>query len=132
MDRIRIDDGHAARGELSVRPEAARIARGMLEPVGEGVREDVLERAKLLVTEVVANSVVHGDTRDPIRVHVEARPRALRVQVSDTGPAFEPDARRPRERSESGWGLFLVDTLADRWGVRPSDDDVTVWFELDL
>ena len=39
----------------------------------------------------------------------------------------EPGALRA-----SGRGLFLVDTLASRWGVRPSEEGKQVWFELDL
>jgi hypothetical protein len=29
----------------------------------------------------------------------------------------------------SGWGLFLIDQLADRWGV-VHDKGTTVWFEV--
>ena len=39
--------------------------------------------------------------------------------------APSPDPVRP-----SGWGLYLVAELADRWGV-DSDDRTLVWFELD-
>ena len=131
MDRIRVDDGHATQADLAARPEAASVARGLLGPLRTNLQDDVVEVAKLLVTEVVANSVVHSDAMEPIRVSVERCPETLRVQVSDSGPSFEPEVRPPRAGSESGWGLYLVDTLADRWGVR-SEGDVTVWFELDL
>jgi hypothetical protein len=30
----------------------------------------------------------------------------------------------------TGWGLFLVQRLADRWGVRHDGPDKRVWFEL--
>jgi anti-sigma regulatory factor (Ser/Thr protein kinase) len=132
MDQIRVDDGHATDAVLTARPEAARTARSMLEPFNERLHDEVVERAKLLVTEVVANSVTHAETAEPIRVRMEARPETLHVQVSDTGPSFDPEIRLPYTGSETGWGLFLVDALSDRWGVRPSDGDVTVWFELDL
>ena len=39
--------------------------------------------------------------------------------------APSPDPARP-----SGWGLYLVAELADRWGV-DSDERTLVWFELD-
>ncbi len=32
---------------------------------------------------------------------------------------------------ESGWGLYLVRALADRWGIRRGEDTV-VWLEIDL
>ena len=132
MDRILVDNAHATQGELAPRPEAATIARGMLDRVAERLHGEIAERAKLLVTEVVANSVVHGGTREPIRIRMEARAETFSVQVSDAGPAFDPEVHLPDPGSKSGWGLYLVDTLSDRWGVRPSNGDVTVWFELDI
>ncbi|MFL5766931.1 MAG: ATP-binding protein [Actinomycetota bacterium] len=131
MDQIRVDDGRATEADLVARPEAASVARGMFRPLAKRLHHDVVERAKLLVTEVVANSVQHARTNEPIHVSVRALPETLRVRVSDSGPSFEPDVGRPEGGSESGWGLFLIDSLADRWGVH-SEGDVTVWFELDL
>ena len=48
----------------------------------------------------------------------------------DCGSGFQPPERpEPHRDRTGGWGLCLVDQLADRWGVAP--DDVTrVWFEL--
>jgi len=131
MDHLRVDDARATEADLAARPEAASIARGLLQTLAPSLDHDVAERARLLMTEVVANSVQHGRTSQPIHVSAEARPETLHVQVSDRGPPFEPEVRRPDSGSEFGWGLFLVDTLSDRWGVQ-SEGDVTVWFELDL
>ena len=36
-----------------------------------------------------------------------------------------PDPSRP-----SGWGLYLVRELSDRWGI-DHDGETRVWFELD-
>jgi anti-sigma regulatory factor (Ser/Thr protein kinase) len=131
MDHIRVDDARATEAELAAQPEAAGVARGLLQTLGHSLDHDVVERALLLVSELVANSVQHGRTTEPIHVSVEARPETLHVQVSDSGPSFEPEVHRPDTGSESGWGLFLVDTLSDRWGVH-SDGHVNVWFEVDL
>jgi anti-sigma regulatory factor (Ser/Thr protein kinase) len=131
MDHIRIDDARATEAELAARPEAASVARGLLQTLEHGLDHDVVERARLLVTEVVSNSVRHGSTSEPIHVSVEVRPETLHVRVSDSGPSFEPEVHRPGSGSESGWGLFLVDALSDRWGVH-CDAVVTVWFEVDL
>jgi len=131
MDHTHVDDGRATEADLTARPEAASIARGLLQTLGHGLNHDVVERARLLVTEVVSNSVRHGSTSEPIHVSVEARPATLHVRVSDSGPSFEPEVHRPGSGSESGWGLFLVDALSDRWGVL-CDGVVTVWFEVDL
>lgn len=131
MDHIRVDDARATEADLTARPEAASVARGLVQRFANRLDHDVVERAELLLTEVVANSVLHGTTREPIRVSVEARPETLHVQVRDCGPSFEPEVQHPDAASESGWGLFLVESLSDRWGVHCAGD-VTVWFEVDL
>ncbi len=53
----------------------------------------------------------------------------VRVEVIDEGRGFRPSVREPRADAEGGWGLYLVDQLADRWGVR--DDGRVVWAELE-
>ena len=54
----------------------------------------------------------------------------MRVEVSDGGGGFEPHARtRPRDEP-GGWGLHLVDSLADRWGVE-TGRRTRVWFEIE-
>jgi anti-sigma regulatory factor (Ser/Thr protein kinase) len=53
----------------------------------------------------------------------------VRIEVTDNGPGFEPDASRPDEDESSGWGLFLIDQLSERWGV-VHEDLTMVWFEV--
>ncbi len=53
----------------------------------------------------------------------------VRVRVRDDGPGFRaPEAKPPRE-GDKGWGLFLVEQLADEWGVDSPGDGV--WFVID-
>ena len=54
----------------------------------------------------------------------------VRVEVTDHGPGFEARARDPSTQHESGWGLYLVDQLSDRWGVSRTDG-TAAWFEID-
>ena len=62
-------------------------------------------------------------------VHEDLR-QALRVAVSDPGIGFEKRPGPPTPGDPSGWGLYLVEQLADRWGL--NRDGVTeVWFEID-
>ena len=81
--------------------------------------DDVL----LLVSELVTNSVRHSKS-DDIDVRIKSVDGHIRVEVSDDGPGFNPDAPRG-----DGMGLMLVEKLADRWGLT-SDDHFTVWAEL--
>jgi anti-sigma regulatory factor (Ser/Thr protein kinase) len=92
------------------------------------VREDVL----LLVTELVTNAVRHAEVGPEHYLRVELRfsPRRARVEVVDPGTGFTP-ARAPSRGDESGgWGLFLVDQIAHRWGVRRIALGTYVWFEI--
>ena len=105
-------------------PGLARRALDALNGELEGVRDPV----RLLVSEVVTNSVRHAVLKpeDKIDLEVASAPATVRIEVADPGPGFEP----PTERSpgpEGGFGLFFVDELADRWGT----DNSRVWFEID-
>jgi anti-sigma regulatory factor (Ser/Thr protein kinase) len=54
----------------------------------------------------------------------------VRVEVWDHGHGFKPARQTPDRESMSGWGLYLVDQLADRWGVSATSG-TSVWFEID-
>jgi two-component sensor histidine kinase len=82
---------------------------------------------KLIVSELVTNSIEHADLGAADRIEISARvdPRgALRVEVRDPGPGPPPDARR-------GMGWRILERMADRWGVEHRDGQARVWFELD-
>jgi anti-sigma regulatory factor (Ser/Thr protein kinase) len=93
------------------------------------VGPETMARLRLLVTELVANSVRHA-RGTPIDVTVAVGEAVVRTDVSDGGDGFEPPTPDPNPLKSSGWGLFLVRRLADRWGAEPSTG--TVWFELDV
>jgi hypothetical protein len=48
--------------------------------------------------------------------------------VIDDGQGFTPSARQKPTTDVGGWGLHLVETLAERWGVW--DGSTHVWLEL--
>jgi anti-sigma regulatory factor (Ser/Thr protein kinase) len=113
---------------LQVRPEAAGEAREMVREFDLTPRQGT--DATLLLSEVVTNSVRHaglGDD-DAIEVVLDAGD-VLRVEVRDRGAGFVPKALDPDPARPSGWGLYLVQQLADRWGV-DKGPPTTVWFEL--
>jgi anti-sigma regulatory factor (Ser/Thr protein kinase) len=126
--------GRTARVELAARPEAAAGARRALQPLGAEFPAEIVERAQLLVSELISNSLVHAERHkdDSILLDVQVDPDAVHVEVTDQGPGFEPKISTPTMYQHSGWGLYIVDTVADRWGVRRHDSNVSVWFELDL
>ena len=114
-------------------PDAAADARERLAALCEPLPPSIEAPVSLLLTELVTNAVRHGGARNgqPVAVTVEHWAALIRVSVSDPGRGFRwrpPDSRRPPE--EGGYGLVLVDRMARRWGIEPSEDSTTVWFEL--
>jgi anti-sigma regulatory factor (Ser/Thr protein kinase) len=92
-----------------------------------------LDDARLLVSELVANSMRHArlGPDDTIRVTAEVGEGTLRVDVIDGGSGDTPPVAggiRPGPGAESGWGLYLVETLATRWGHGAG----RYWIELEI
>lgn len=117
---------------LPASPEAASAARHALDDLEDAVSDARLRDVRLLVSEVVTNAVRHANLAagDAIELVVELNRRTLRVEVHDPGGGFVPSAPSPDPTRPSGWGLYLVAELADRWGV-DSDETTLVWFEFD-
>jgi serine/threonine-protein kinase RsbW len=110
-------------------PGAARRAIAENEPtLPPSLQEDLY----LLVTELVTNAVRHGGaaTDRPLQVQVRRQDGRIRVEVVDAGTDFEPPAPPRSGGSSDGWGLFLVDQIAERWGVCPAPAGTCVWFEV--
>lgn len=83
-------------------------------------------RLELLVTELVSNSVLHGNGEiQEVGLDVRAGPRQIHVTVTDDGPGFDPD-----QVQSDGFGLLLVGQLADRWGSDRRPGRSAVWFLL--
>jgi anti-sigma regulatory factor (Ser/Thr protein kinase) len=112
-------------------PEAAGEGRHSLDRLEGAIDDETLDNLRLLVTELVTNSVRHGGAEDWIQLDVEIYANTVRVAVRDRGPGFRPpETPQPHPDRPGGWGLCLVDRLADRWGVT-RDGRTQVWFEID-
>lgn len=117
--------------EVSARPEVVSDVRRAFAKLP--LSEHGLDVARLLVTELVTNSIRHAGLREDERIRIRAAMSGgvLRVDVLDGNGGDDvrrtvAGAIRPPPGSESGWGLFLVDRLATRWGWGPEG----YWFEL--
>jgi anti-sigma regulatory factor (Ser/Thr protein kinase) len=124
---------------VPVSPAAAASARHAVAGLRPFLDADVRENAELLVSELVTNSIRHADLAEPdtVEIKLEASNEAVLVEVADCGRGFGgrrpgPSARAAQaaepERT-SGWGLFLVDQIASRWGIVEAGE-TRVWFEL--
>jgi anti-sigma regulatory factor (Ser/Thr protein kinase) len=108
-------------------PGSAGAARELLERVRPEVPERVFDDARLLISELVSNSIEHVREDGEIEVRVALEESVLRVEVLDSGPGFEYASRD--DRDGRGWGLHFAQLLARRWG-KDTEDRSRVWFEL--
>jgi anti-sigma regulatory factor (Ser/Thr protein kinase) len=127
-------DTNGVRRKLAREPVAASAARRALDSL-IGTEEGVYRVAALLVTELIANSVLHAgpDAGEQVLLDVAVLPDRIRVEVHDQGPGFEPRARVTDDELGLHWGLDLVERLASRWDVVPGNGSgqTVVWFEVD-
>jgi len=108
---------------------APRTARGTVAEVDAALGWRSAD-ARLVASELTMNAWQHGHARDsrPIRLALEHRDGGLRMEIHDLGPGFdppeEPDLRPPEQ---PGWGLRIVRSLADAWGISRSGGGTCVW-----
>jgi len=89
---------------------------------------DLTDTVNLLVSELVTNAVLHAGSDVEVMVRLTAT--AARIEVTDAS-ADSIAPRAATSEDDSGRGLALVGTLAQRWGVRPAaGGGKTVWFEV--
>lgn len=124
---------HQGRDGLRVRltggAEAAAGARTALSKLRADLDPPLIETLRLLVTELVTNSVRHTNAGS-VTLRVAIGRSTVLTEVCDDGPPFDPDELGRPGTDERGWGLYLVGRLADRWGVTRDRASKRVWFEL--
>jgi anti-sigma regulatory factor (Ser/Thr protein kinase) len=113
-------------------PESIPRSREVLDGLRGELDESVLDDLRLIVSELVTNSIRHAGLRtgDPITLEIFVGETSVRLELRDRGHGFEPPATAANPLRESGWGLFLVSQLTDRWGVSTEGGLTTVWVEL--
>jgi anti-sigma regulatory factor (Ser/Thr protein kinase) len=107
---------------------APALAREVLDSLEGKVDASLIPDAKLLASELVTNSVKYGGSGCVTLAATSDDPSHLRVEVVDQGVGFVPVARDKPKTDVGGWGLHLVESLSERWGVH--DGSTHVWFEI--
>ena len=120
--------------KLTPNPDAALTARHSLDHFEDLLPPATLEDVRLVVSELVTNSVRHAglSSDDEISVSVVVSGGTVRGRVCDPGPGFEkPSNPRPRPDLSGGWGLPILERISDLWGVERNGEQgglVCVWF----
>jgi anti-sigma regulatory factor (Ser/Thr protein kinase) len=115
--------------DLESGPRAARTAReGLRSRLRERLPAEYLLSLLLIVSELVTNSVRYGPGV-PIKLRVTVKDDgSVRGEVEDRGDGEVAIRELAGTGPGGGYGLRIVDALADRWGVY--EDTAHVWFEL--
>ncbi|NND13871.1 MAG: SpoIIE family protein phosphatase [Acidimicrobiia bacterium] len=109
-------------------PSQARDAVKQIRHELDGAYDDVL----VAVSELVTNAVRHADTgpQDRIDFRMYRTNTGVRVEVGDSGAGFsKPPLEELIPGRDHGWGLPMVEAIADTWGIE-SGDRTTVWLEV--
>jgi anti-sigma regulatory factor (Ser/Thr protein kinase) len=103
------------------------LARAYCDGVLAESGRERCDDARLVVSELVTNAVVHAGTT--IELLMLIRDGVLRIEVTDCG------ADRPHvwtDDDTSGRGLPIVQALGRAWGVLDLGSAKTVWCEVSL
>lgn len=116
---------------LPCTPEAAGRARHLVADAcaAADLPTDLCDSAQLATSELVTNAIVHGRSEVRLGLLVDAPRRAIRIEVGDDN-SRHPRVQPADDGALDGRGLFIVDLLATRWGVRDSETGKVVWLEL--
>lgn len=117
---------------LAAEPEAVGEARRWAADVADGfLSPDAASDLRLVISEIVTNSLRHGAPGEVIDLAVTPKETFLCVQVTDDGPGLASTPRAMVPDIDGGFGLFLVEQLTRRWGITREAKRTRVWFELD-
>jgi anti-sigma regulatory factor (Ser/Thr protein kinase) len=111
---------------------ARRFVHSALDDEGLG---KATPAADLLVSEVGTFAVLGGQFEEA-SVEVDIDDDRIRIDITDPGSYYAEvvhDMPLDHTVRSGGIGLFLVDRIADRWGIESDGrgEGSTLWFELD-
>jgi anti-sigma regulatory factor (Ser/Thr protein kinase) len=110
---------------LAAAPHAPGTARRLVDEACRTWRlPHFLFSARLIVTELVANSVQHAGS--DIGVTVSRRAERLHLIVTDNDHRVPERPAQPHGKSAVS-GLYLVHALASRWGTISTSDGKMIW-----
>jgi hypothetical protein len=116
--------------ELPLEPESARRARAAIAPLRPHADVSSFDDVPLLVSELVSDALaMESPPRNAaISLRAEVVEGTTEVVVRFDGLPLRIRARKPK-LGEPGWGVYLVQLLASRWGARHDGESTAVWFE---
>lgn len=118
--------------ELPATAAAAATARRELAAT-PGLAGELGYKVLLLSSEVIAVFVAGDEPRPDaiLRLRIAVAPERVRISVAGDAPHASADALLHSRETPSlgGYGLQIVDRMADAWGTAGEHDE-QIWFEL--
>jgi anti-sigma regulatory factor (Ser/Thr protein kinase) len=92
----------------------------------------VLGDVLLVASELVTNAVLHSGCSENHRIHVDVRRESEQLMIVVRDPGLSrAEAEQRQRQTAGGWGLVIVDQLAQRSGTERTDG-YCVWAEVAL
>lgn len=116
--------------EESLQPHPTSVSRArdlVREVLLAAGRDELLENAALVTSELVTNALLHAGTVIDVSGRVDDA--GLRLAVRDGGPHM-PQPRDYATTSGTGRGLRMLQQIVDDWGVTRHSTGKTVWLLL--
>jgi anti-sigma regulatory factor (Ser/Thr protein kinase) len=129
LDVLGIVDGALDEASTDLDPDlvSPRVAREFVtRTLADWSVTDPTAILDLLVSEIVANAVLHA--RTSAELSVQLLPDRLRVAVTDLDPS-QPKRRPGDPLTSTGRGIALIEKLSLAWGIERTPDGKRIWFE---
>ena len=120
---------------LGVGVHAPEVARAVLvSTLRDRVPASVLDDAQLVASELITNSVLHSGTSPDaaLLIRVRLSSALLCLEVEDRGRDATIAPHPPDLERGGGFGLNIVDSLSEDWGVERTAGGTRVWAQLAL
>lgn len=116
--------------ELPLEPRSAARARAAISSLRPEAHDSSFDDVILLVSELVCDALATRPRTPDAMITVEADvvngSTWVMARFDGLAPRLSGDKPKP---TDTGWGVYLVQTLATRWGAGRSAESTYVWFE---
>jgi serine/threonine-protein kinase RsbW len=115
---------------LPFTPSSVSVARQRLKAWMDdnGTPDEAVEDARVVISELVANSVRHARPLSDGQIHVSwtIESRGLQLSVSDGGSGTRPRALHASTTALAGRGMAIVEVLSQKWWSEQTPSRTTV------
>jgi DNA-binding NarL/FixJ family response regulator/anti-sigma regulatory factor (Ser/Thr protein kinase) len=104
-------------------------ARAELKAWAGDLEPEVYESARLAISEMITTCLADTAPGAAVELEMSMTPEGIRIAVASQATRFTSQ-ESPYPEAGGGLGLYLLDRLADRWGVTRGSR-TCIWIELD-